>query len=1817
MTAVMSLGEETEYTDGAEVIVWMDKVGPYNNPHETYPYTKLGLCEVEADKGGNKGDLSIGEELEGHDFMENQFLEIKFGRNVLETPTCNMVLTREKAAALSRAISDNYRYEMYIDDLPIWAFLGQPGSGAEALIEGSGGSHRPEVIYTHRDFHLKKNDGQVISVDMIPGNPMPVVEGTLLQFTYSVEWENTDKPYASRFDKYLETNFFEHKVHWFSIVNSFMLCIFLIAVVSIILMKTLRKDFTKYTMTEQEELENFDRAGDDSGWKQIHGDVFRRPPYLMQLSVLVSTGVHIAATIAGVLILAITNTYYRERGTTRASAVFMYVITTILAGYAGGRLYRQFGGKTWKKAMIYQVFFLPAVLCLMFMIVNTTAWIKGLTYAIPFKTIVILLLAFLAVCVPLHVIGTLWGRRSAADRSFPCRVHHLKRPIPLKHRFFVPGLILGAGLVPFGCVFIEMYFVFSSLWSYNKIYYVYGFMLAIFGLLTLAARLLARKLQKFEQHRWDLERRARELDMYNNEQTAAACSGAAAVFDRMEEEEAELQRLVNREMLLGHERGKKDRSVKWEESHKERWQDSLRGRQRREQDDSKYIKSRLTAARNSALKERMSAAREVSEGIQEFEDNLVAAPGTRGLVAGVGGKERDISEDATRPATAAEFVRQLARRADRLREESGVGSSAAGEKFVDEMRNSKVAGNAARERSDKWRRRIIVAIGEDEADRMTAHWRRRMEECAVNRNCEAEERLEKTVFDKMAAYEHYVVDNASLRRARIDLHENEREEVLQRREEAMAVEALRRLKLGIEEHKKQYRILHRQSRAARNNDACDVAERLLEQMLCLACCAVDHRRITDSREPLVEDETWKGWQLAFVEGLCLEERRSDDWGSFMPLGSIVKPPEIGEADPFKFRQLKEHGEVLVAASDRMKAWGRETEDCDDLIDRVEVEEYLQASGEWTMPEEDEAAVIEGAKGMLVERFGEVTDGDTSLNAVLSNSIDEEGIGCYTNPWVSEIVEYVCKVARPAKLRRENAKSTPTSGFRLLLSGKYLAGKKTLLSGLKERYPGVTIIDMDAVVSECMALANKVGDASPTALRGCGQKALEELAGGGAISDDTYIAMIVAKLDQQLGGGSVEEECGAGTGRPGWVIVGFPNDECQLAMLSRRLAGVVPSDHLDLGDPILDRVLSFAGCTWAYGSSSDTKTDCGFDLRVVLDVPNEELSRRALGRLQDKESGVVFHIQTDPPPIVSEIVRKASPEATAVIESLGGSPASPLGQPRLPLEATQENFIATVSSKDSNSSPRKTKCHISLGRTVEYEDPAYPTSMLPHLYHAFDEREEQLSRTFDDLGCPTLRIACRTPDEALSSLLLALEASRLLQPLREATTSNDNSEVAESAPVSFSMVESLKHCDVCSILFLAEQWELAVTGMGGMDEQYRQTFRWFRRCRQSIQRTVSDIRQVTCGLTGDSHVETFIAEFNAFTDEYSDMCRENEETKDELHLRVDELCQKLVTEFIQKKIQATRDLRQQIIASNVAETILLALAAAIQSLFRAEYTRFYSACRLLRDAYSLLLPSEHGGPVLHEEVPEELIQKIDVLSVDQETVDANREKYEAYMAATAEANDEKVEAPELVWSASQIRKAGGFRFIEPDREADPPVEGEWIFPFIDNLIETVRAASESPPGRLTQWKDPSKPPEPVTDPKAAATTKGGKKGKSEPPPEPVDVQPPPDAFVDYQKALLQEKVLLAKKLVVLEKWAKRTMASANEELEGVFALTEDWINLREHAESDTVYEFGKVMKRHIEIEGTTPRVLHHYTLEQTCVIAHENVLLEAPRSEPNN
>ena len=57
---------------------------------------------------------------------------------------------------------------------------------------------------------------------------------------------------------YLDNEFFEHQIHWFSIFNSFMMVIFLCGLVALILVRTLKKDYQKYSQDADEDPESME-----------------------------------------------------------------------------------------------------------------------------------------------------------------------------------------------------------------------------------------------------------------------------------------------------------------------------------------------------------------------------------------------------------------------------------------------------------------------------------------------------------------------------------------------------------------------------------------------------------------------------------------------------------------------------------------------------------------------------------------------------------------------------------------------------------------------------------------------------------------------------------------------------------------------------------------------------------------------------------------------------------------------------------------------------------------------------------------------------------------------------------------------------------------------------------------------------------------------------------------------------------------------------------------------------------------------------------------------------------------------------------------------------------------------------------------------------------------------------------------------------------------------------------------------------------------------------------------------------------------------
>ena len=116
-----------------------------------------------------------------------------------------------------------------------------------------------------------------------------------IALTTSVRFTESQVPFERRFDRYLEYNFFESQIHWFSIFNSFMIVVFLAGLVALIMMRTLSMDYIKYAQDYDEgALEMTVR--EDSGWKRVHGDVFRPCAHLLSYTILMGNGSHIAFT---------------------------------------------------------------------------------------------------------------------------------------------------------------------------------------------------------------------------------------------------------------------------------------------------------------------------------------------------------------------------------------------------------------------------------------------------------------------------------------------------------------------------------------------------------------------------------------------------------------------------------------------------------------------------------------------------------------------------------------------------------------------------------------------------------------------------------------------------------------------------------------------------------------------------------------------------------------------------------------------------------------------------------------------------------------------------------------------------------------------------------------------------------------------------------------------------------------------------------------------------------------------------------------------------------------------------------------------------------------------------------------------------------------------------------------------------------------------------------------------------------------------------------------------------------------------------------
>lgn len=574
-------GVGKKYFNGIQVDLWVNKVGPYANPQEAYEYYTLPYCSPSHANRANKElkQHSLSEILGGHSLRSSGY-NIEYRGNT-KTETCTTgKLTEGQSAAFARAAEEDWFYQMFLDDLPVWGMVGEvlpQWEDAEAQKEyekrlrhgesdkqalenalspdrvpsGEGFTLHP-YVYTDRTLTVSYNNDRIVRVDLVSDaqSLKRPNAGEELTFSLTVEWKETTDEFAVRFDRYLDHEFFKHQIHWFSIFNSFMMVLFLTGLVALILLRTLRKDYARYSRMESdaeegvavevdsdgEEVEKKTLIGrgeglnEDSGWKQVHGDVFRAPTFLFIFSAVLGIGWQIIVLTGCVIMFALLGPLHgdvhEERGEVMFAALSFYCLSSIVAGYVSGSYFKQFrstngrgadntstslvsGTHAWQGVLLLTAGLLPTIFMAVLLVLDVISLSYGTINSLPPLVLVKLFLLWTFVSVPLAVVGTLLGRHrfGKAPARFPCRVNSIPRPIPEDVPWYgePKHLIPLAGLLPFGSIFIELYYVLTALWNY-KVYHVYGFLAGMFCILAVVVSMTSVISTYFclnaENHRW-------------------------------------------------------------------------------------------------------------------------------------------------------------------------------------------------------------------------------------------------------------------------------------------------------------------------------------------------------------------------------------------------------------------------------------------------------------------------------------------------------------------------------------------------------------------------------------------------------------------------------------------------------------------------------------------------------------------------------------------------------------------------------------------------------------------------------------------------------------------------------------------------------------------------------------------------------------------------------------------------------------------------------------------------------------------------------------------------------------------------------------------------------------------------------------------------------------------------------------------------------------------------------------------------------------------------------------------------------------------
>eukprot|EP00301_Raphidiophrys_heterophryoidea_P019786 c4639_g1_i1.p1 GENE.c4639_g1_i1~~c4639_g1_i1.p1 ORF type:complete len:647 (-),score=159.94 c4639_g1_i1:84-1973(-) len=501
-----------------------------------YDYYELPFCAPDSITNDSE---NLGEALSGT-AIHNSPYEIRMNVNEGCKLLCAKEFTEHDAKKFTKFIREDYHVNWLVDNLPaVW--LDTSFDESQTVLRYDGGfpvgiaikgeeegttkyyihNHARILLRYHSDpnsFEGKRVVGVFVTpmsvhheleVDGVRPSKcealqseglvemQEVKEGERVVWSYEVLWEYSPVRWASRWDNYLAG--VDTKIHWFSIVNSLVVVFALTGLVAMIMNKTLLNDIERYNeavMTEQEVL-------DEAGWKSVYGDVFRPPLRSEWLAVLVGTGAQLFAMIVLMMAFALLGFLSpANRGSLMTAMIVLFALMGYVAGYCSSRLYKSLLGTSWMTTSLMTALVVPGFVFAVFFVLNCVIWGQKSAGAVPFSTMFSLLALWFGLSFPLVMAGSWVGYLKPAIKP-PVRVNPLPRETVAPNSWISSLLtVLLGGVLPFGVVFVEVFFILSSIWL-DQYYYAFFFLFAVLVMLCVTCAEISIVLCYFQLCRQD------------------------------------------------------------------------------------------------------------------------------------------------------------------------------------------------------------------------------------------------------------------------------------------------------------------------------------------------------------------------------------------------------------------------------------------------------------------------------------------------------------------------------------------------------------------------------------------------------------------------------------------------------------------------------------------------------------------------------------------------------------------------------------------------------------------------------------------------------------------------------------------------------------------------------------------------------------------------------------------------------------------------------------------------------------------------------------------------------------------------------------------------------------------------------------------------------------------------------------------------------------------------------------------------------------------------------------------------------------------